>query len=106
LVALLESEAVLAHPFVVGELALGNLPERRFVLARLGALPPATVASDAEALSLIETRRLFGLGIGYVDLHLAASALLTVGSSLWTRDRRLHAVAVRLGVAATNLPVH
>jgi predicted nucleic acid-binding protein len=100
LVELLEGRQVLAHPFVVGELALGNIKRRAMILDALGNLPRASVASDDEVLGLIEGRSLFGLGIGYVDVHLLASALLSDDASLWTRDRRLNDVAQRLGVAA------
>jgi predicted nucleic acid-binding protein len=100
LMELLEGRQVLAHPFVVGELALGNIKRRAMILDALGNLPRASVASDDEVLGLIEGRSLFGLGIGYVDVHLLASALLSDDASLWTRDRRLNDVAQRLGVAA------
>lgn len=99
LARMLDHERVLAHPFVVGELALGSLRQRESILAALQDLPHATVASDTEVLSLIEREALYGRGIGYVDAHLLASARLTAGGSLWTRDKRLHAVAARLGLA-------
>jgi predicted nucleic acid-binding protein len=95
---LLEGGQVLAHPFVVGEIALGNLKQRALVLKSLREIPRASVASDDEVFDLIERRRLHGLGIGYVDVHLLASTLLSDHAALWTRDRRLHEAAVRLGV--------
>jgi predicted nucleic acid-binding protein len=98
--ALLEGGEVIAHPFVIGELALGNLQRRDELLQALRRLPQAISASHAEVLLLIDREALFGRGIGYVDAHLVAAARLTVGSSLWTHDRRLHAVAAQLGVAA------
>ena len=97
---LLDSGAVLGHPFVIGELALGNLRQRNFVLNALRELPQATAVADEEVLHFIDRRALFGLGIGYVDAHLLASARLTADAKLWTRDRRLRAVAMRLGLAA------
>lgn len=97
---LLDSGRVLVHPFVVGELALGNLRQRRSILAFLGDLPRSNVATDEEVLHFIERYALAGLGIGYVDVHLLASAQLTPGSSLWTRDKRLSAVAEHLGLAS------
>lgn len=100
LVARLNENAVLSHPFVIGELALGSLRQREVVLAALRGLPMATVADVAEVASFIETQRLFGLGIGYIDAHLLASVRLTPGASLWTRDRRLNEIAAKLGVAA------
>ncbi len=98
LVATLERNEVLMHPAVLGELALGNLARREVVLSLLGQLPRATVATDEEVLGLIEGSLLFGRGIGYVDAGLLASTRLTAGSKLWTRDKRLQAVAVDTGV--------
>jgi predicted nucleic acid-binding protein len=99
LARMLDTGQVLAHPFVVGELALGSLRQRDVILAALQHLPQAIVASEVEVLRFINAQGLHGLGIGYVDSHLLASARLTPGGSLWTRDRRLHAVAARLGLA-------
>ena len=101
---LLNRSGVLAHPFVIGELALGSLRQRDAVLAALRGLPSAVVADDAEVAGFIERHRLFGLGIGYIDAHLLASVKLTAGASLWTRDRRLGETAQRLGVAADVRP--
>lgn len=98
LAALLDKGRVLVHPFVIGELALGNLRQRDLVLAYLQDLPQAKVASDAEVLQFIGRQRLFGLGIGYVDAHLLAAVRLTVGAALWTRDAKLRAVAGQLGL--------
>lgn len=100
LAALLEDGRVLAHPFVIGEIALGNLRQRALVLGALQDLPQATVAAEAEVLHFIEREGLAGLGIGYVDAHLLAATRLTAGASFWTRDRRLAAVAARLSLAA------
>lgn len=95
---LLESGAVLGHPWVVGEIALGHLDGRRQVLDLLGNLPQAARATDAEVLGLIEREELWGSGIGYVDAQLLAAGRLTP-ASLWTHDRRLAAAASLLGVA-------
>lgn len=100
LVALLEAGSVAVHPAVIGELALGRIADREIVLGALGRLAAPVAARDAEVLQLIEHHRLAGSGIGWRDAHLLASARLTAGSSLWTRDRRLRAAAQRLGVAA------
>ena len=100
LIALLNGGEVLGHPFVMGELALGNLRGQDIFLTALGALPQVVVASDEEVLHLIDRQTLFGRGIGYVDAHLLAAARLTAGTRLWTRDRRLQAVATHLGLAA------
>jgi len=95
----LESGLVLTHPHVLGELALGNLRNRKEVLQLLDDLPAAPVATEAEVRTLIEQRRLMGRGIGYIDAHLLAAALLDGNATLWTRDRRLGEVAKGLRVA-------
>jgi predicted nucleic acid-binding protein len=100
LVRLLESRQVLSHPFVIGELALGNIRQRANLLAELQNLPQARLASDQEVLRFIELQELFGMGIGYVDAHLLASVRLTAGASLWTRDKRLLDIAANLGTAS------
>jgi predicted nucleic acid-binding protein len=100
LTRLLNTGQVLAHPFVIGELALGSLRQRETVLSALQDLPQAVLASDAEVLRFIDLQKLHGLGIGYVDAHLLTAARLTHGGKLWTRDKRLHAIADRQGVAA------
>lgn len=101
---LLERERVLAHPFVIGELALGSLHRREAVLTRLRELPQALVATDAEVSQFIERERLFGLGIGYTGAHLLATVRLTHGTALWTRDKRLAAAARRLDLAFGRRP--
>jgi predicted nucleic acid-binding protein len=95
----LDDGEVLIHPFVIGELALGNLRQRNTVLDALSDLPRAQVATDAEALHFIDAHNLCGRGIGYVDVHLLAATHLTAGAQLWTHDRRLHSVAQALGAA-------
>jgi predicted nucleic acid-binding protein len=97
---LLENGRVLTHPFVTGEIALGSLSRRSAVLDALRGLPQAIVARDDEVMVLIERDRLFSAGIGYIDAHLLAAAKLTPGASIWTRDRRLREVSVRLGLSA------
>lgn len=99
LARLLERGEVLAHPWVVGELALGRLVRRAEILDLLAGLPQATVATPAEILEAIEASALQGAGIGYVDAQLLAATLLTAEARLWTGDRRLLAVASRLGRA-------
>jgi predicted nucleic acid-binding protein len=89
---------VLVHPFVIGELACGVLPGRAEVLHLLHELPFAAVASPAEALGFIDRHALAGRGVGYVDVHLLASARIPRRTVLWTRDRRLAAIAGELGV--------
>ena len=94
--AALEEGNVLTHPFVIGELACGNIRGRVEILRLLGALPQAPVASNAEVLEFIERRQLMGRGIGFVDAHLLASMTLARSARLLTTDRRLAAVAMEL----------
>ena len=101
---LLESAAVLGHPWVTGELCLGNLSRRSEVIGLLQGLPQAVVASDEEVLGLIDGERLSGTGIGYVDAQLLAATRLTPDARLWTGERRLAAVAEHLGVAFAPEP--
>jgi predicted nucleic acid-binding protein len=101
--ALLNGGEVLGHPFVIGELALGNLRYRDAFLRDLFDLPQAVVASDEEVLRLIDRETLFGRGIGYIDAHLLAAARLTPDTKLWTRDQTLKAIAAQLGLAAMLL---
>lgn len=100
LLKLLYNEEVLCHPAVVGELAAGNLANRRNFLSQLSHLPAAVPASHQEVLTLIDKNQIFGIGVGYLDLHLLASTRLTPGARLWTRDRRLHHAAQTLDLAA------
>jgi len=102
LARLLGNSGVLAHPWVTGELALGNrsnLSNRDEVIRLIEGLSQATLAGDAEVLGLIEQEALYGAGIGYVDAQLLAATRLTGDTTLWTRDKRLSAVAARLGLA-------
>lgn len=100
MVDLLVAGAVLMHPYVLAEIALGNLPRRALTLATLGEIRQPAVASYSEVRRIIEKHDLAGSGVGYVDVHLAASTMLTAGAKLWTRDKRLLAVSQRLGIAA------
>lgn len=97
LAAHLDEGMVLCHPFVIGELACGNLTNRAQILSLLAALPAATVATHDEALRLSTEQRLFGRGLGWVDVHLLASALLS-RSRLWTKDRALRTATETLHV--------
>ena len=91
---------VLAHPFVIGELALAGLQQRDIFLQRLHQLPSALIASADEVLALLVRNDLQGFGIGYVDACLLASVRMTPSARIWTRDQKLAAVAERLSVAA------
>ncbi|WP_035347205.1 type II toxin-antitoxin system VapC family toxin [Edaphobacter aggregans] len=89
----LDRRNILMHPFVVGELALGSLGQRKQTLAAIDDLPYAVLAQADEVRRLIEHKALYSRGIGYSDVHLIASVLLTPDATLWTRDRRLRVVA-------------
>ena len=94
---LLSQTSVMVHPFVMGELACGNLKHRARILSDLEALPSAVSATHEEVLRLIEDRELWGLGIGWIDAHLIASALLS-NCQFWTLDARLNRAAAAAGV--------
>jgi predicted nucleic acid-binding protein len=96
--ALLDAGEVLAHPFVIGELALGNLRRRDVVLSDFRLLPQAVVAEHDEVMELVNRNRLFGRGIGYVDAHLLAAACLSEETLFWTFDKKLAAAADQLGL--------
>src|SRR5260370_34119494 len=94
----LEREEVVMPPFVIGELACGELAMRREVLGLLSTLPGIIEATTEEVLRFIEDRSLMGKGIGFVDAHLLASVILTAEARLWTHDKRLAALAAELGI--------
>jgi predicted nucleic acid-binding protein len=97
LAAALELGRVIAHPFVIGELACGTMPRRSSTLSLLEALPVVLTARHDEVMTLIERHRIAGTGLGWVDAHLLASAALS-GTPLWTLDRPLRRAAERLDV--------
>ncbi len=95
--SMLEDGEVLCHPFVVGELACGNIQNRDEVLSLLQFLPMAIVAEHSEVMQFIENHQLMGKGLGLIDINILASTLLSK-ASLWTSDKRLKTVATKLGV--------
>jgi hypothetical protein len=97
LAGLLSETRVLTHPLIAGELACGNLKNRAAILADFDALPSATPASHQEVLRLVDDRKLWGRGLGWIDMHLLASARLS-GCQFWTLDRRLAQSARDLGL--------
>lgn len=98
LVALLEKREVLVHPWVTGELALGNMRKRDETLHLLGTMPRASIVGHDEVLGFISDAKVYGLGIGLVDAQFLASVRAASGTLLWTRDRRLADVAARLAL--------
>jgi hypothetical protein len=95
---LLDGE-VLSHPFVLGELACGSLAKRGEILSLLATLPEVAMVEHEEVLEFLDTRRLHGRGLGWVDVHLLASAVLS-GTRIWTLDKSLGRAATAMGVAA------
>ena len=95
---LLERNDVVMHPFIVGEIACGSLTNRKVTLELLQQLPMSVVAENDEVLGYVERHGLHGKGIGYVDVHLLACAVIE-NARIWTLDKRLGAVAQELGCA-------
>jgi predicted nucleic acid-binding protein len=95
---LLNDDKIVLHPFVVGEIALGNLKNRKLILGSLRKFQALAIAQEHDVLDLIENYGLFGLGIGYVDSHLLASSVLA-NARLWTSDKKLAAAAQKLNVS-------
>lgn len=98
--ALLQEGQVVCHPFVIGELACGNLKNRALILSLLHELPVAIHVDDGEIIQFIEKNALMGKGLGYIDIHLLLSALLTK-IPLWTLDKRLHDASAGFRIART-----
>lgn len=96
--ALLTEDQVVCHPFIIGELASGHLRRRAEILTLLAALPQARLAEHHEVLELLESARLYGRGLGWVDLHLLASAMIS-GVRFWTLAKALGKAAASLSVA-------
>jgi len=94
---LLLDEDVACHPFIIGELACGNIENRKEILSLLKALPQVELAEDNEILQFIENKKLMGLGIGLIDVHLIASSLLA-SLPLWTADKRLRTTASKFNI--------
>lgn len=103
LVSLLNEGSVLIHPFVIEEIACGNLPQRKETLNLLHALPMAPMAEHAEVIELIAAERLHGAGLGSVDVHLIASARLA-RAKLWSKDKALSREAKRLNIIGGDRP--
>ncbi|MEK6589539.1 MAG: PIN domain-containing protein [Nitrospinota bacterium] len=94
---LLNDGDVVCHPFIVGELSCGNLKNRTEILSLLQTLPTSIQAEHEDVMQFIENHQLMGKGLGYIDMHLLASALLTE-VSIWTLDKRLDEISIKLGI--------
>ena len=101
---LLDTGKVLVHSMIIGELACGNLPDRENFLRRMNDLPAIDESDRQDVLSMIDAKGLMGRGIGYVDVNLICSVLRRKDTAIWTRDRRLNAVAKDLGIAYSVSP--
>ena len=99
--ALLQDGDVVCHPFVIGELACGHIKNRGEILPLLQALPMAALVEHDEVLKFIESNRLMGIGLGFVDVHLLTAALLTE-VPLWMLDKRLKQVSSKLKISFTH----
>jgi predicted nucleic acid-binding protein len=97
LINLLDSGEVCIHPFIIGELSCGNISNRKEILTLLKALPQVDSALDEEVFTLIENKKLYGIGLGFIDAHLLASALIE-NITLWTRDKSLKNAALNLSI--------
>jgi predicted nucleic acid-binding protein len=96
--SLLNDGDVVCHPFIIGELACGNLNNRSEILSLFQILPLVIQAEHVEILQFIENYRLMGKGLGYIDMHLLASAVLTE-APIWTLDKKLDEVSLQLNIA-------
>lgn len=105
LVHLLQHDEVLTHPCVLGELALAGLQGHVIIMSMMASLEHGFVATHDEVMQMIELRKLYGRGLGYVQAHLLASALLTPGAMLWTRDPSFRALVQELGLEPPLSPL-
>ncbi len=95
---LLLDESVACHPYIIGEIACGNIKNRKEIISLLQALPQALVAENSELLHFIEHKNLMGIGLGLIDVHLLASSFLT-NLPLWTADKRLRTAALKFNIS-------
>lgn len=102
LVEALGSSHVAQHPMIIGELALGSITDRAVVLDLMNHLPRVQQATHDEVMGFVDERGLYGQGLSLVDAHLLAAVILTPGTWLWTRDKRLRHAAATMGIAYSN----
>jgi predicted nucleic acid-binding protein len=100
MIQLMETVGLLVHPFIIGEVALGHVKNRDVILAEMSQFQQSVLATDTEVLQLINRMSLMGTGLGLIDIHLLGSVLVTIDAKLWTRDKKLAAVADSIGVLA------
>lgn len=97
LITLLEENSVLVHPFIIGELACGNIKNRNEILELLDALPKISTVGFGEILFFINQHQLYGKGLGYIDVHLIASCIMD-DAKLYTRDKKLFRIAKEFNI--------
>jgi predicted nucleic acid-binding protein len=105
LASLLEDGLVVCHPYVVAEIACGTPPKRRAIVDMLTELECTPVATQEEFLAVLDAKKLYGRGCGYVDISLLASTLLSENTRIWTTDKRLALIATELNLAYSR-PLH
>ncbi|MBN1780081.1 type II toxin-antitoxin system VapC family toxin [bacterium] len=98
LVDLLNDGEVFCHPFIIGELACGNLKNRKEILTDLQALPKTSIIDHEEIMFFIENNKIMGKGLGYIDIAILTSSLVT-GIPLWTFDQKLNAEAIKFNLS-------
>ena len=99
LVALLEADSIVCHPHIVAEMACGTPPSRKAIISLLSELENAPMAAQDELLALLDARKLYGRGCGFVDLSLLASALVSKRTLIWTLDKRFEQLAIEVNRA-------
>ena len=97
LIQLLEQGLVACHPFIIGEIACGGIKNRSEIISLLNDLPSTDILDHSEIMEFIENRKIMNKGIGYIDVHLLGSALVSE-TPLWTFDRVLRKIAVQLSI--------
>lgn len=90
---LLTADEVVIHPFIIGEIACGNLTNRGEILSMLHELPVLSVTDDSLVLYFIDQNKLAGSGMSYIDAHLLASAVLEPPTRVLTLDKPFRAAA-------------
>ena len=102
LIGLLTDDEIGCHPMVIEELALGSMKQRDVVLGLISGLYQFPAVTHLEILHLVDRRRLWGKGLSAIDANLLGSVALVDGAQLWTRDKRLKAVCMDIGVAVLD----
>ena len=97
---LLLNDEIVMHRYIIGEIAMGKWRKRSGTLIELEKMRVIFPATHDEVLHLVEQHKLYGIGIGYIDAHLLAATRMTPGCKFWTRDKRLRAAAIDLGIAS------